>query len=96
VLLEPTGSCPTCQEPIVFAALRNLRNGRWVVLPIDPVSAPEGVIVVLEPPTVHATVDLAGADAGTWQVVEYGPQLAEPRFRPHPPSHWSLEPTEAQ
>lgn len=82
-------------EPVVFTALRNVRNGRWVVLPLDPASRDDGVIVPSEPATEHDTVDLAGAYAGHWRVVEYGPTLDADRFAPHPPSHWALDTPEA-
>lgn len=92
MLLAPTGPCPTCQAPVVFTALRNIRNGRWTVLPVDPASVEHGIVrLAADPDTVHATVDLAGAPAGEWTVVEYAPGAPEPRWAPHPPSHWSLD-----
>lgn len=80
-------SCQACGQDIVLAALENQRNGRWVVLPLDPDEAEEGAFVATG--DEHDTVDLAGEPAGVHPVVEYRPGTLG-CYRTHPPSHFAL------
>jgi hypothetical protein len=80
--------CPTCAQPVIYATIRNDRNDRWTVLPLEDASAPDVEADFELTGDTHEAVDILGNPAGVLPVAVYVNADVGNSYRTHPPSHF--------